>query len=136
MKIAVTAADQVVLAALEQERADASKGGAARLRERLDLAGGNSSGQCAEGGIVLFDVVAERRDPWLGGDGGCRGVGSRHGAAERIREGGVDPARFRQTIERRILIEAAHLDRPFDRRPVAVERGPPSGARVIGTTRR
>ena len=48
----------------------------------------------------------------------------RHGAAERIGQCRIDPARLRQVVEGRILVETAHLDSPFDRRAGAVEREP------------
>ena len=51
----------------------------------------------------------------------------RHRAAECVRQSRIDPARFRQPVEGRILVEAAHLDRPFDRCADAVEREPAVG---------
>jgi hypothetical protein len=48
----------------------------------------------------------------------------RHSPAERIRQRRIDPARFRQSVERRILAETEHLDGPFHRRSAAVQYQP------------
>ena len=119
--------DQPAPPALDQERVDAPIGGAARLRERVDLGRGKQLGRRAESGDMLLDVVGERLDP--GRRRGRRGAGMRrrHRAAERVRQRRIDRARLRQTVERRILGEAAHLDRPLDRRAAAVEREAPVG---------
>ena len=46
-------------------------------------------------------------------------------AGERICELGIDTALLGEMIERLRLVEAPHLDRPFDRLAVAAEREPP-----------
>jgi hypothetical protein len=73
---------------------------------------------------VLLDIVGERVDPVFRLDHGHSRVRRRNGAAERIGELRVDSARIRQVVERCILVEAAHLHRPFDGRAVAAEREP------------
>ena len=48
-------------------------------------------------------------------------------AADRICERDVDAPRVGEMIERPGLVEAAHLDRPFDRLALAANREPPIG---------
>ena len=56
-----------------------------------------------------------------GGAGSACACAGRHDAAEMIGERGVDAAGIRQMIERQRIVEAAHLDRPFDRLAAPVE---------------
>ena len=71
---------------------------------------------------MLVDIDPDRLDPGLGVDDRRRLVGGGDGAAERIGEVVVDLVR--QMIEGAVLVEAAHVDRPFDRRAVAADREP------------
>ena len=71
---------------------------------------------------MLVDVGAERLDPRLGVDDRRLVVRGGDGAAERIGEIVVDV--ICQMIERAVLVEAHHVDRPFDRFAVAVDRQP------------
>ena len=48
----------------------------------------------------------------------------RHCAAERVGKGRIDLARLRQSVERRVLVETAHFERPLHRRAGAIEREP------------
>ena len=73
---------------------------------------------------MLVDVIGQRFHPGTGIDCGRRRVRRRHGAAERIGQCRVDPARLSQVVEGRSLVETAHLDSPFHRRAGAVEREP------------
>ena len=98
--------------------------GAAAPRQCFGLRSGKKLRHVAKRGVVLLDVVGKRRDPWLGLDRLGAGVKRRHRAAERIGERRIDLARLRQSVERRVFVEAAHLERPFDRRAGAVEREP------------
>jgi len=77
-------------------------------------------GQGPERGVVLPDIVGQRRDPGPGFDRAGAGVKRRHRAAERVGQRRIDLAR-RQPVERRVLVEAAHFDRPLHRRAGAVE---------------
>ncbi len=76
----------------------------------------------AEGGVVLLDIGAERIDPRRGVDHGRTGMGRRNRAREAVRERKVDGAVVGEAIERLRLVEAVHLDRPFDGLPRAPER--------------
>ena len=49
-------------------------------------------------------------------------MGARHRASERVGEIAVDAPGRRQTVERLVLVEAPHLDRPFDRLARSVDR--------------
>ena len=71
---------------------------------------------------VFVDVGAERFDPRLCLDGRRFGVGRGDGAAERIGEIVVDL--IGDVIERAVLVEPHHVDRPFDRLAVAADREP------------
>jgi hypothetical protein len=71
---------------------------------------------------MLVDIGAERLDPGLGVDDRCGLVGGGDGAAERIGEVVVDLVG--QMIEGAVLVEAYHVDRPFDRCAVAADRQP------------
>ena len=71
---------------------------------------------------VLVDVGAERFDPRFGIDDRCGRVRGGNRAAERIGEIVVDL--IHQVIERAVLVEARHVDRPFDRFAVAAECQP------------
>ncbi len=53
------------MSALEEERTDARVGGAALRRQQLDLGWRKKVGQRPECGVVLLDIVGERRDPRL-----------------------------------------------------------------------
>ena len=68
---------------------------------------------------MLVDIAAERGDPWCRVYVGSLGVGCGDGAAERIRQCFVDLAG--EVIERALLVEALHLDRPLDRRARAAD---------------
>ena len=125
MEVAVDAADQPAPPALGQQRMDAPIGGAAHARERIDLGRRKQLGRLAEGGNVLLDIVGDRLDPGLRRDRCRAAVGRRHRAAERVRQRRIDLAVVGQAVERRVLGETAHLDRPLDRRAAAVERQPP-----------
>jgi hypothetical protein len=72
------------MSALEEERTDARVGGAALRRQQLDLGWRKKVGQRPECGVVLLDIVGERRDPRLGFDRAGAGVKCRHRAAERV----------------------------------------------------
>ena len=79
----------------------------------------------AEGIDMLVDVALDRCDPARGISGRGIGVRRRNGAAKRVGERGVDTSGRGEVVEREALVEAAHLDRPFDRLPAPVERQPP-----------
>ena len=133
MKVAVDAADQAAAAAVAQQRHDALVGGAARFPERVDFGGRKNFRVFLERLSVFVDIGADRFDPRLRlGSLRCMGCGD--GAAERIGERVVDfPC---QMIERARLIEAVHLDRPFDRRAVPADREVAVASRVMATTPR
>jgi hypothetical protein len=52
-------------------------------------------------------------------------MGGGDDAAQCVGERGIDAAGIREAIERARLVEAPHLDRPFDRIAFALEREPP-----------
>src|SRR5262245_17005616 len=66
----------------------------------------------------------ERRDPWLEVDWLGGSVKRSDRAAEGIGERGIDHAPLRQAVERCVLVEAAHFERPFHRGAAAIERQP------------
>src|SRR5258708_25054040 len=115
MQIAVRAADEAGPAGLAEERENARVGGTACACERIGLGRGKEIGRLAKGRDMLLDVVGERLDPTRGLDRVrvilrrfvLRG---RYRAAKRVGEAGIDLARSRQMVERRILVETAHLD--------------------------
>ena len=74
--------------------------------------------------IVLCDEARERFDPRFGIDDGCVRMRRRNGTRERVGQSGVDLSSIGQMVERRGLVEAPHLDRPFDRRAVPGECQP------------
>ena len=120
----MSAADEPASSARQQERTNAPVGGAARLGEGDCFGRRKKLGPLPERGVVLLDIVGERVDPRSSLDRGRAGMRRRHRAAERVGQRGVDPACIGQMVERGLLVEAAHLDRPFHRRAVAVEREP------------
>ena len=124
VKVAMSAADQAAPAALREKRADARVGGTARRRQRSQLGLREKRGHLPERGVVLLDIVRECRDPGLRFDRARPGVRRGDRAAKRIGQRRVDLARVGQPVERRLLVEAAHLDRPFDRRAGTVQREP------------
>ncbi len=107
------AADQAAPAALAQQRDDAFIGGAAVAREGFVFGRRKNLRMLAERFAVFVDIGAERRDPGLRVDFGRLGVSRGDGAAERIGQRIVDVAG--EVVERPRLVEALHLDRPFDR---------------------
>ena len=121
MQVAVAAPHEPQGATLAQQRTKAIECRAARLRQRGGRAGGKQL-RFAKGRIILFDEAPERLDPRLGLDHRRFLVRGRDRARERIGERQVDRLPIRQTVEGRVLVEAAHLDRPFDRLAFAGER--------------
>ena len=116
------APDESPPSALQQERPDAFIKGAARAPPRYHLGGRKERGRLAEFGDMLRDIFPDRVDPGLRRDRRSLSVSGRHDAAQRIGERGVDASLARQMIEGEGFVEAAHLDRPFDRLAAAVER--------------
>ena len=119
MKVAVDAADETAAAALAQQRNDALISGAAGARERVDFGGGKDLRILPERLDMFVDIGADRRDPRRRVDGGRFGVRRGDGAAERVGQRLVDFAG--EVVERARLVEAPHLDRPFDRRARAAD---------------
>src|SRR5215470_15881500 len=111
--------------ALDEEQPNPRMGCTAARRERLRLPRWKKIGPLAECGVVLLNILAERRNPRLGLHYFGAGVKRRHRAAECVRERRVDFARLRQPVEHCILVEAAHFECPYDWSPAAVEFEPP-----------
>ena len=109
-------------AALAQQRHDASVVGAAFFGKRCDIRGRKNLRVFGKRLDMFVDVGAERFDPGLGVDDRRFVVRGGDGAAERIGEIVVDLVG--EMIERAVLVEAHHVDRPFDRRAVAADRQP------------
>ncbi len=86
------------------------------LRQRVDLGRRKKIGPLAERGVVLLDIVGERRDPRLGFDraGGAHGAAATARPSASASAASILPA-CAKPVERRVLVEAAHFDRPFDR---------------------
>ena len=124
MQVAVKAPNQASFATREKERAKAGMGSAAPLRQTLGLRCGKKIGSPAECGAVLLDIFAKRRDPWFGLDRAGAGVKCCHRVTERIGERRINLSRLCQAIERRVLVEAAHFERPFHGRAGSVELEP------------
>ncbi len=122
MKIAMDAPDETAPAALDQEGPDAPIDGAARAPQRFHLCGREELRRLAERGDVLGHIGAHRVDPRLRLDRRRPRVRGRHDAAQEVGQRGVDASLIRQMIEGERLVEAAHLDRPFDRLAAAPER--------------
>ena len=128
MKIAVDAAADLARA-LDQEQIDAGirpHGSRARGRRRPRA---GTVGRLAEGRDVLVDVIGQRF-----AQGPASTAGAIACAAATVRPSAspvpCDAAHFRQPVEGRILVEASHLDRPFDRCPT-----PSSASRPLGLAR-
>ena len=116
------AANQPAPAALAQQRHDASIVGAAFFGVRCDIRGRKNIRVLGKRLDMLVDIGAERFDPRLGVDDRCRVVRGGDGAAERIGEVVVDL--IGKMIEGAVLVEAHHVDRPFDWLAVAADRQP------------
>ena len=121
MQIAMDTTDEATPAALDQQRMNAPIGGATGARELFDLGCREQIGHLAKRAGVLVDIGRQRRDPGRRLDDRCMRMRHGDGAAERVGEIGVDASRRGEVIEGLRLVEAAHLDRPFDRRATAVE---------------
>ena len=122
MQIAMAAADQSFGAARAQQRKQALKRSAARLRQRFGIHGGEKIRHVAKRRVVLFDEPRERVEPGLGIDNWRVAVRGRDRAGKRVSQRGIDLSLLSETIERRVLVEAVHLDRPFDGFARSVER--------------
>src|SRR5258707_14966022 len=70
---------------------------------------------------MLVDVVGERLAQASGMARRCVRMRLSDSAAKSIGEACVNFARLRQVVEGRVLVEAMHLDRPFDRRPIPTQ---------------
>ena len=113
MKVAVNAADETLPPTLPQQGDDALMASAAGARQRLDFSGGKNVGIVPERLGVLVDIGTERRDPGVRFDGRRLGVGRGDRPAQSIGQRVVDFAD--DVVERALLVETPHIDRPFDR---------------------
>ena len=91
-----------------------SIGRAAGAGEGFDVGRGKNLRVLPERLDVLVDIGANRRDPGLCVDRARLGVRGRDGAAKRVGQRLIDFAG--DVVEGALLIEAPHIDRPFDRR--------------------
>ena len=112
-------------AALGKERDDAVIGGAARSRERVDLRRREDIRVRPERLGMFVDIRTDRVDPRLCLDRRRLRVGGGDRTPEGLGERVVDFAG--EVIERALLVETAHLDRPFDGGPGAADREPAVG---------
>src|SRR5262245_37842799 len=122
MQVAMAAPDQAGLAACQQQRTDAGERGAAALRQAGGVVGRKQVGLLAPSDLVLIEKPRQRLDPGLGLYGWRLLVRGRHHPAEPVGEFAIDTAALGDTIERLVLVEAQHLDRPLDRLTLSVER--------------
>jgi hypothetical protein len=120
VQVAVDVADQPGTAALAQQRDNALVGAAAGFGQGLVIGLGKNLWLFAERFKVFVDIFADGFDPRLCLDRFdlCMGVGD--GAAKRLGQAFVNLAR--NVVERLALVEAAHVDRPFDGLAAAVQR--------------
>ena len=118
------AADETLPPAFAQKGNDPLVSGAASARDFIAGCYGKNVRVLAECFNVFVDVGADRCYPAFGFDGGrldhIPGMRRRNRAAERIGQRVVDLAC--DVVEGPPLIEAPHVDRPFDRRPVPADR--------------
>jgi hypothetical protein len=116
------AANEAAPPARDQERDQVGEGETAGVGESMILARWKQLRQLGERFVVLLDVLPERRDPAI--VRGLRRVrvdGGDH-PAERVRQRIIDAPSLGEMIERLGLVEAAHLDRPFDHLAVTPDR--------------
>ena len=108
------------LAAVAQQRQDALVGGPAQAFQGVDFGSSKKLRVFAKRLGVLADIGADRGDPRCTFDRlrWCMGLGD--GLAKRIGQRFVDFAG--QVIEGALLVEAAHLHRPFHRRAFPADR--------------
>ncbi len=85
---------------------------------------GNSTGHCPEGLVILLDIIAQSRDPFFDIGHGRFAMRHRDHAAKFIGQRGIDVPVIGKAIERRILVEPLHLQRPFHRLAIAAKRQP------------
>ena len=122
MQVAMDAPDEAARAALDQERPDAPVGSRLALRQRRHLGGREQLGRLAELAVMLVDIGPHGLDPGRGREPAAPAHARPPRCGRAVGERGVDAAGIRQMIERERLVEAAHLDRPFDRLALPVER--------------
>ena len=126
MKVAVSAADQAAPAALQRGADECARGrrgspcvSASTLgwrEKRGHLAGTRRrSARYSRASAAIQGSASTARAP------ACAAATARPSASASAAS--IRPASARP-VERRLLVEAAHLDRPFDRRAGAVEREP------------
>ena len=127
MQIAMNPRDETPPPAFYQKGVDARIFGSACARKRFDLMRWKEIRFFAERLHMLVDVVGERLDPAARIDRRCVRMRLSDSAAKSIGEACVNFARLRQVVEGRVLVEAMHLDRPFDRRPIPAQLEPAAG---------
>ena len=117
----MAAPDQSAAAAFEEQGPKLGQRGAAPPGQYLGLIRGKQLGLLAERRFVLVEERGERLEPRLGLDGRRCSMRRRHHAAEPVGKRRIDAPLIRQPIERRVLVEPAHLHRPLDRLAAPVD---------------
>ena len=106
-----------------QQGAQSVERGAARGRQGCDVGSVGKSRAHSRNAASFCSMKSRQRvEPRLGLDRWRRCVRSRDHPRQIIRERKIESSLIGEPVERRVLVEPAHPDRPFDRLAVTAER--------------
>src|SRR4051812_28065239 len=109
----MAAPDKPLRAALLEEGTHPLERRAARIGHCRGIRRWKELGRIAKRRIVLFDESRERIDPGRDINDRCFCMRGRDNSRKSIRKRKIDLAVFGAAVERGVLVEAQHLDRPL-----------------------